>query len=176
MFLWQVCSNALPTLENLKRRKILEDAKCKACLVAEEDTLHAIWNCEKLRHIWFPYFSWAQIELPQFLDVQELISLVGQRIEKLELFAVVAWFIWNHRNKLRLNEKGLASDRILQVAMSYLSNFQVKIPKAVSKPPKGHIRWRPPTGERYKTNYDGAVFSESGEVGIGWWFGMQRVR
>ncbi|KAL0008254.1 hypothetical protein SO802_009756 [Lithocarpus litseifolius] len=44
-FLWRVCSNALPTMENLKRRKILEDAKCKACLVAQENTLHAIWNC-----------------------------------------------------------------------------------------------------------------------------------
>ena len=57
VFLWRVCSNALPTLENLKKRKILEDAKCKACLTAEEDTLHAIWNCEKLPHIWFPRFS-----------------------------------------------------------------------------------------------------------------------
>ena len=93
--------------------------------------------------------------------------MVGQWIEKLELFAIVAWFIWNHRNKLRLNEKGLASNRILQATMLYLSDFQVKIPKAVSKPPKGHIRWRPPMGELYKTNYDGAIFSKSGEAGIG---------
>nr|POF25158.1 putative ribonuclease h protein [Quercus suber] len=57
MFLWRVCSNALPTLVNLKKRKILEDAKCKACLMAEENTLHAIWDCEKLHHIWFPCFS-----------------------------------------------------------------------------------------------------------------------
>ena len=92
--------------------------------------------------------------------------MVGQRIDKLELFPVVVWFIWNHRNKLRLNEKGLASDRILQAAMAYLSEFQVNIPKAVPKPPKGHVRWCPPTGERFKTNYDGAVFSESGEAGI----------
>ena len=167
VFLWRVCSNALPTLENLKRRKIMEDAKCKACLAAEEDALHAIWGCEKLRHIWFPCFSWVQTEHPQILDVQELISLVGQRIDKLELFAVVAWFIWNHRNKLLVNEKGLASDRILQAAMAYLSEFQVKFPKAAPKPPKGHVHWCPPMGERFKTNYDGAVFSESGEAGIG---------
>lgn len=121
VFLWRVCSNALPTLENLKRRKILEDAKCKACPAAEEDALHAIWSCEKLRHIWFPCFSWVQTEHSQIIDVQELISLVGQQIDKLKLFAVMVWFIWNHRNKLRVNEKGLASDRILQAAMAYLS-------------------------------------------------------
>ena len=31
LLLWQVCSNALPTKENLKKRKILDDAKCSAC-------------------------------------------------------------------------------------------------------------------------------------------------
>ncbi|XP_050263892.1 uncharacterized protein LOC126708117 [Quercus robur] len=51
--------------------------------------------------------------------------------------------------------------------MAYLSEFQVKFPKAAPKPPKGHVRWCPPMGERFKTNYDGAVFSESREVGIG---------
>ena len=114
LFLWRVCSNALPTMENLKRRKILEDAKCKACLAAQENTLHAIWNCEKLHHIWFPCFSWIRIEFPHILDVQGLIHLVGQRNDSLELFAVVARFIWNHRNRLRLNEKGMSSDRIFQ--------------------------------------------------------------
>nr|POE83460.1 putative ribonuclease h protein [Quercus suber] len=123
MFLWRVCSNALPTMANLKKRKILEDANCKACHVAEENTLHAIWDCEKLHHIWFPCFSWVRTEVPQFQDVQELIYLVGQRRDSLELFVVVAWFIWSHRNKLRLNEKGLATDRILQAAKTYLLEF-----------------------------------------------------
>ena len=77
----------------------------------------------------------------------------------------MAWFIWNH--ELRLNEKGIATDRILQAAKSYLSEFRVKIPRAATKPPRGHIQWRPPPGELYKTNYDGAVFTESGEAGIG---------
>ena len=129
VFLWRVCSNALPTMENLKRRRVLEDAKCKSCLAAEENTLHAIWSCEKLQHIWFPCFSWVQTEHPQIPEVQELISLVGQRSDKLELFAVVAWFIWNHRNRLRLNEKGLASDRILQTVWHILRSFKQSAPR-----------------------------------------------
>ena len=71
------------------------------------------------------------------------------------------------QEQVGLNEKGLASNRILQAVKSYLSEFQVKIPKATTKPPRGHIRWCPPTGELYKTNYDGTVFFESGEAGIG---------
>nr|XP_023928611.1 uncharacterized protein LOC112039940 [Quercus suber] len=50
------------------------------------------------------------------------------------------------------------------MAKSYISEFQTKIPKAATKPPRGHIQWRPPQGETYKTNYDGAVFTETGEA------------
>ena len=42
LFLWQVCSNASPTKENLKRRKILDHAKCSACLSAQESIFHTI--------------------------------------------------------------------------------------------------------------------------------------
>ncbi|XP_075670450.1 uncharacterized protein LOC142640263 [Castanea sativa] len=123
LFLWRACSNALPTKENLKRRKILDDAKCSACLSAQENTFHAIWSCELLHHIWNPCFNWIRTKHPLIQDVQELVDLVGQRTGNLELLAVVAWFIWNHRNQLRLNEKGLASDKIFQAAKLHLSKF-----------------------------------------------------
>ena len=61
--------------------------------------------------------------------MQELISLVGQRANSLELFGVVAWFIWNQRNRLRLNERGLPSEKILEAARVYLSDFQAKFQK-----------------------------------------------
>ena len=65
IFLWRVCSNALPSKENLKKKKILDDAKCSACLSVQENTFHAIWGCEMLHHIWTPYFSWIRIEHPE---------------------------------------------------------------------------------------------------------------
>ena len=68
---------------------------------------------------------------------------------------------------LRLNEKGLATDRIFEAARTYLSNFQVKFLKTTAKPSMGNIKWRPSVSATYKTNYDGAVFTDSGEAGIG---------
>ena len=79
----------------------------------------------------------------------------------------MVWFIWNHRNRLRLNEKGIATDKILNAAKEYLLDFQLKFPQIVTNLSKARIRWRPPLGELYKTNYDEAVFSESGKAGIG---------
>ena len=61
----------------------------------------------------------------------------------------------------------MATNRIFTAAKEYLSNFQLKIPRTAPKLSKASIKWRPPLGELYKTNYDGAVFSESGEAGIG---------
>ena len=120
--------------------------------------LHQIWNL---------CFGWVRTEHPRIPEAQELVHLVGQRKESLELFAIVAWFIWNHRNRLRLNEKGIETDRIFSMAKEYLLEFQLKLPKPVPKPSKASIRWRPLVGELYKTNFDRAVFRESGEAGIG---------
>nr|XP_023925988.1 uncharacterized protein LOC112037406 [Quercus suber] len=98
--LWRVCSNALPTKENLKKRKIIEDARCSACLSEQESTFHAIWDCEKISHVWAPCFSWVRTEHPQIHDIQELINMLGQQVQKLELFGVVAWALqatdWRH--------------------------------------------------------------------------------
>ena len=46
-------------------------------------------------------------------------------------------------------------------------NSTLKLNLATEKPYRESIKWRPPLGELYKTNYDGAVFSESREASIG---------
>ena len=53
-----------------------------------------------------------------------------------------------------------------EAARTYLSDFQLKILKTTTKPSMGNIKWRPPASAMYKTNYDGAMFTESGETGI----------
>ena len=75
-FLWRVCSKALPTKVNLKKRKVLEDDRCCICLSAQETTFHAIWSCEELEQIWFPCFSWVKTEYPNITETQELINLI----------------------------------------------------------------------------------------------------
>ena len=83
------------------------------------------------------------------------------------MFAVVAWFVWNHKNKLWLKEPSLDKSKIFSAAMQYLSKFKLKFPMKVAKSPAIKTKWSPPLGESYKTNYDWAVFEDSGEAGIG---------
>nr|POF15765.1 putative ribonuclease h protein [Quercus suber] len=61
-FLWRVCSNTLPTKDNLKKRKILDAARCSACLQDQETAFHALWSCESLKEIWNPCFRWVRTE------------------------------------------------------------------------------------------------------------------
>lgn len=77
--MWQAHSEALPTKENLKKRKILEHSRCIICSMAQESTLHAIWSREFLQKIWFLGFEWI---LKDFLDIHyfhELVQLIGQQ-------------------------------------------------------------------------------------------------
>ncbi|XP_030959402.1 uncharacterized protein LOC115981406 [Quercus lobata] len=117
--------------------------------------------------MWAPCFSWVRTEHPGIRDMQDLINMVGQQVQRLELFGVVAWFSWSHRNRLRLNEKGLPSEKIFEVAKIYLSDYQAKCLTSRMKQPKENTKWQPPVEGIYKTNYDGVVFTESGEAGIG---------
>nr|POF11940.1 receptor likey region, transmembrane domain- and ring domain-containing protein 2 [Quercus suber] len=91
----------------------------------------------------------------------------GMQKQRLELFAVVAWFIWNRRNKIRLKEPSLDKEKIFSAAAQYLSDFQLKVPMKEVKAPTIKEKWSPPPGESYKTNYDGAVFEDTEEEGIG---------
>ncbi|KAL0006726.1 hypothetical protein SO802_008228 [Lithocarpus litseifolius] len=133
------------------------------------------WTDQRDRFVWpdnqngeyLVRASWVRTEHPHLQDMQDLINLVGQRANKLEIFGVVAWFIWNQRNKLRLNERGLPSEKIFDAARVFLSDFQSKFQMPKVQQPKRSIKWQPPGYGMYKTNYDGAVFAESEEAGIG---------
>lgn len=46
MFLWRAFKDILPTLSNLKRRKIIDTCLCPICMIHIESVGHALWDCE----------------------------------------------------------------------------------------------------------------------------------
>lgn len=52
VFGWRACQNALPTLENLARCKIVEDGCCEICKMDCESVAHVLWQCEVAQDIW----------------------------------------------------------------------------------------------------------------------------
>ena len=92
---------------------------------------------------------------------------VRQFEEDLELFTVIAWYIWCRRNKCHFKEQCLPPEKILDAAESALKEFQDK-PKTKTvrlQPQPQH--WSPLEPDIYKVNYDGAYFAEEEKAGIG---------
>ena len=57
--------------------------------------------------------------------------------------------------------------RLFETASRYLSDFQSKFHETKVHQRKENTKWRPPGVGMFKANYDGAVFAESEEAGIG---------
>lgn len=51
-FLWSACQNALPTLDNLYRRKIAPKSICPICKLEPETIEHTLLLCPWTTHIW----------------------------------------------------------------------------------------------------------------------------
>lgn len=52
VFRWRACHNALPTGQNLLKRRVLEVATCELCTLISEDCIYALWECGVAQGIW----------------------------------------------------------------------------------------------------------------------------
>lgn len=94
--IWRVANESLPTLQNLLCRNMVRNAVCPTCKLAWEDTIHALWNCQRLWVIWD-----ADDELKKcfkhkftlFADLLEMIFLRKESVD-VKLFAVIIGLIW----------------------------------------------------------------------------------
>ena len=166
-FLWRACSEALPTRCNLPRRKVLDDPTCPQCGTENESTLHALWGCSQLRLVWYKVFGWIFKDYLGVSQVTNLVALVGEHANQLELFATIAWFIWGWRNKVRCNEPSVPLGKILESAATLLRDFQSHSRSGMKASMQRNTKWKPPKGAIVKTNFDGAMFTESDQAGIG---------
>ena len=51
IFTWKVCVNALPTMLNLRRRRVNKDGMCSVCGLEAESILHAFFKCGVVKEI-----------------------------------------------------------------------------------------------------------------------------
>ncbi|XP_075633467.1 uncharacterized protein LOC142605927 [Castanea sativa] len=166
-FLWRACTDSLPTRINLMKRKILSDLICHLCGRVDEDTLHALWGCEAVKQVWDRDFNWVnQFEVAQG-SFQDLVEKVLSKPRLREDFATTAWFVWARRNKSRLNEKTTPLNGIRDAIRNFLQLFHSCREPPVSNKMQRQRNWIPPKPGQYKVNFDGALFNENDEAGVG---------
>lgn len=149
-------------MDNLFRRHIVQSGCCNICKAHPEDILHVVWGCIEVASMWST-LSWAhQSASPPPGDFTNLFSRLLQAHEdyRVEIFAITAWLLWNHRNAIRLEHSTRPLNQVFAVAAGMLQDFlncQDKDPVIAQVP--NQLHWSPPDQNQYKANFDGVVSS-----------------
>lgn len=151
----------------LYKRKVVVDKLCDQCLVEFEDEVQALWSCDGIREVWEAPFAAANMKNPRMNSMCDLVSFILQETGELDKFAMVAWAIWQCRNKLRLKEDNTPIHKVYKSALSLLTEFWQKKPSHTGQRFSRPTHWTPPPPNSVKVNFDGTVFGDSNEAGVG---------
>ena len=94
--LWKAANNAIPTLLNLWRGKVVNVMVYPGCDSDCEDTIHALWSCPVLRPIWeadsFTNF-FLKYKFSSFADLLDMSFRFKEETD-LNHLVVLFWSIW----------------------------------------------------------------------------------
>ena len=170
VFGWRACHEILPTRVNLTKRKILENVMCHCCKRFAETALHAMWDCGAAQDVWAGSITSLQKWSTSCHDFRGLFEALMDRLqkEKLEIFLVQAWLIWNQRNTVihggHLREPGWLNKRAEEFLEEYRKAQPVLTPSNESS---GSCIWRAPPAKEFKLNFDATVFYNQHCSGFG---------
>ena len=154
-FLWRACTDSIPTMFNLHKRRIVPSSVCCLCHAGKESVLHALWFCQDICLVWGSCFTSVPFEFSRASSLNA------------EVFAMTCWSIWSCRNKLRVGEGVWPLNKIAGVARRHLQEFQ-----QARRCPNKKVRaqrpwWKPSDAGLLKVNFDGAIFDDLRATGIG---------
>ena len=169
--IWRACHNAIPTLCNLWRRKVVNSVQCSRCKEGFEDTIHALWYCPALNPIWYGDEVLTKLHRYKFEKFEDLIGMVFMMKERLDidLLLVMWWLIWSNRNDIRSGNFCVEIHSIQYQAHSFLQDFLLvqNAQFQSSTASDRSVRWIPPIPPHCKVNFDAAFFSSDGTAGLG---------
>ena len=124
-FLWRASHNALPTLCNLWRRKVISFFTCSGCLSDNEDTMHALWYCSSLLVIWKDDALLMKLFRYKVHSFDALLGLLFSMKDwiNLDRLAMIFWLIWRDRNSARLKKQGVGLFQIREKVKDLLADF-----------------------------------------------------
>ncbi|KAL0355669.1 UNVERIFIED_CONTAM: hypothetical protein Sradi_4013800 [Sesamum radiatum] len=155
---------------NLEKRLGFSIACCPHCGDLSEDVHHALLACPFARLCWFiSNIPWAVIS-NWHNNTTAWMNTIATTLDKYEfgLFLTICWMLWWTRNRIAAEGAQTSAEQVVGAAKSYLDEFLLHSGKMeVVQSSKIPSRWSPPETGFIKINYDGAIFLETSEVGIG---------
>jgi hypothetical protein len=172
-FLWQACSEILPTRANLFRKKFISSPLCPICELETETTTHVLLECPAAKDVWVD--SLKAIHKCSSLNgnFAAIVDMLLTRLEKdqLQLFAVTACLLWLRRNSWVFNGEFQAPAVVMRHAHEQLRAYRdAELSRHVHSPVApnpGVQRWKKPPYGTIKLNWDAAVSEERQLMGLG---------
>ena len=151
----------------MQRQKIISDPTCDQCGEEAEDSLHALWGCQTVKHIWWELNCCRNFLSERFVSFRDLFQ--GQNNQHMaELFAYMGWSLWFNRNAKRVGFNSLPTDKIFNDAVERLQEYHSVQDYLTRQDVGSHsTQWQPPPHSVYKINFDGATFINTDLAGLG---------
>lgn len=100
-----------------------------------------------------PSFADVRSKFQSIESMSDLVSIIKAKWKNLEEFAMIAWLIWFLRNKLRINEVAMLSNKLAQSTTTLLAEFQHGKKQQEPKQRVRPVRWQPPPVDTVKVNF-----------------------
>ncbi|KAK5818832.1 hypothetical protein PVK06_023778 [Gossypium arboreum] len=113
IIIWHISWNYIPTLSNLRHRRLVTNARCPQCSDENEDCHHIFWQCSTRIEVWqLLNLSWITTFAHQ--DFWEWLTLIFNQgtNEQCRYFCYGLWILWHSRNQL-LHERVHTTNRDL---------------------------------------------------------------
>lgn len=100
VFIWRLCSGALPTAVGLHRRIDSIPPWCNRCERLEESSIHAIWECRFIAGVWDYEELSCMWECPKVENGCDWVNwwLTNLKRDEASKVAMVTWTCCNERN------------------------------------------------------------------------------
>uniref|UniRef100_A0A803Q6N0 Reverse transcriptase zinc-binding domain-containing protein n=1 Tax=Cannabis sativa TaxID=3483 RepID=A0A803Q6N0_CANSA len=165
----------LPTLKQLRIRRVDVQALCPICRDAYESIEHALLLCTQPKLVWDRVgigTAIAATGASSFLDwcIQ---SFATADADKRKLLPVLCWAIWSARNDFVWQQKTTTAATILNTATGFLDqwskaqNTLIETSWSSYTIHDGAEQWVVPSENKIKVNVDAALFNSSNKYGCG---------
>ncbi|XP_042974745.1 uncharacterized protein LOC122306382 [Carya illinoinensis] len=160
-------------MANLMRRHIVTESYCPVCKLECETTEHALWSCEAARDVWSQCRKKIQKLSLNCVSFKETWGLLSQQLQGEELMevAVICRSLWTRRNGFIHGKGFMHPNQVLSKALDEIEAYKSSQDHQSSCPAshgEGSASvWIQPLAGYYKLNWDVAINTARGLVGIG---------
>jgi hypothetical protein len=167
VFWWRVFRGILPVESTLQYCHVTPLGRCKVCLHADEDMMHALIYCSHAKSFWAEARGWLDFKLPELHPTTWSRDILCDPLfaeEDRAKIITVMWAIWSSRNNV-VHDKG-SSNPINSMKMIRDALALLDIPRQHAAILPGH-GWRPPDDDWVKINTDADISLDARMGGAG---------